>query len=133
MRQSSLARLLVTKTMLQLAVAKLFLIAGKIFTSQLGKNTKTNVKSHFQNSNLNVLVEPEMLMLVLRLDWSLHCLSKEILMSQLALLWGSDHLFAQEDLFRQALKNSRGTYQKRCTGSFLSDKSHDSQVKIWIY
>ncbi|HZE86579.1 MAG TPA: sugar phosphate nucleotidyltransferase [Methylomirabilota bacterium] len=102
------------KTMLQLAVAKLFPdFAWKDIYISTGKKYEDNVKSQLPElPNLNVLVEPEMRDVGPAVGLVTALFVKRNPDEPIALLWGSDHLVRKEDLFRQALKTAEELIKK---------------------
>lgn len=96
------------KTMLQLAVAKLFPdFSWKDVFISTGKAYAENV--HEQLPDLpkeNVLVEPEMRDVGPAVGLVTALFVKRDPQEPIALLWGSDHLVRREDLFRKALKTA---------------------------
>lgn len=102
------------KTMLQLAVAKLFptFSWNDIFIST-GMHYSSNVTDQLpQLPAENVLVEPEMRDVGPAVGLVTALFKKRAPKEPLALLWGSDHLVRKEDLFRKTLQTAEEIIKK---------------------
>ncbi|RJQ26261.1 hypothetical protein C4577_03940 [Candidatus Parcubacteria bacterium] len=94
------------KSMLQIAVQKLFpdFTWDDIYIST-GKHYLENVKNQLPELSLqNIIVEPEMRDVGPAVGLISSIFTKESPTDPIALLWGSDHLVKNEELFRRALK-----------------------------
>lgn len=103
------------KTMLQIAVSKLFpdFSWDDIYIST-GRDYEKHVKEQLPKlSEKNILVEPEMRDVGPAVGLVTALFSKLSPNEPIALLWGSDHLVRKEELFRKALKTAERLIEKK--------------------
>ncbi len=102
------------KTMLQLAVSKLFPdFSWEDVYISTGKSYKDNVSEQLPELPIeNILVEPEARDVGPAVGLVTALFAKREPDEPIALLWGSDHLVKREDLFRVALKTAEELIKK---------------------